>query len=716
MKAKLKIDRKAIKEFFAQNTEKIVFAVVVVCFALIVYSAGAREKLPVTGNQTITPDKLASFAGDAKGAWERRALNPEDYKTPNYQAIVGRSQVPIEEPIYRLEKPFDRSVIQQRRKRGEPPLYTVEGLRGSAGCGQVSMVRQPDNAAGPHPAGHATAPRVMPNMGGASLIQGQRWVVLTGLVPIEKQVQDYYDYFKTAQARTPNDVPIYVGYLVQRVEVSGADAGGPPDWGNSVTLDSPTARKEATLTWAQATSMAQEVADPKFLDKDQRLCFPLPPLAGGQWDESVVHKPEIPLLFRTYQGYPEPGVAPPEAEKSDDPFAMQGQTPGSYGPAQPDYGPRPVAPPPRAAFDDPAYSGQAIGPMGPGTYGYGPPMPGHYGPGAYAAGPYISGQTGQGVKHYLFRFFDLKVEAGKRYRYRVRLVLQNPNLGVEDRYLGDQVLAKKQQIEEQAKKLKSAGDGKGASTLLPQWKYIESDWTDPTEAISVPRDSRLLALSVQAPPRIAEEPSGKVLVICWVKDQGIEAFAERSVDRGKVANFPGCRFPETSQSRKPAKKGPGELPMYVAPERMGLEGGVEDAPLVDYLTDTLVLDMDGGELLPGKDRLTQPGAMLLLDPDGTLVVRREHDDLAESNELRERNLPSGMGGPAYGHGPGYDGYGPQPGYEGYGPQPGYPSYGPGRGRQGNLDGLRGSGGSYDGPVNRGSKKPPQSTPRRGGAS
>jgi len=724
MKAKLKIDGKAIKEFFAQNTEKIVFAAVVVCFALIVYSAGAREMLPRTGNQTITPDKLASFAGDAKEAWERRALNPEDYKTPDYLAIVGRSQVPIEETNYPLEKPFDRSVIQQRRPRGEPPLYTVEGLRGGAGCGQVSMVRPLDSAAGPRPAGPAAAPRVMPNMGGASLIQGQRWVVLTGLVAIEKQVQDYYDYFKTAQLRTANDVPIYVGYVVQRVEVSGADSGEPPDWSKGVTFYSGAAKREATDAWTQTTYMAQEVADPKFLDKDQRLLFPLPPLVGGQWDESVVHEPEIPLLLRTDQGYPETGVAPSEGEKSDDPYAVQGPTRGYYGPSRPDSGSGPVAPP-RAVFDDPTYSGREIGPMGPGTRGYGPSVPGHYGPGAYAAGPYIPGQTGQGVKHYLFRFFDLKAEAGKRYRYRVRLVLQNPNLGVEDSYLSKDVLNKKQRIEEQAKKLKSTGDGKGASTLLRQWQNIESDWANPTEVISVPRDSRLLALSVQAPPRIAEEPSGKVLVICWVKDRGIEAFAERPVDRGKVANFPGCRFPETKPLRPSQKKAAGELPMYVAPERMGLEGGVEDAPLVDYLTDALVLDMDGGELLPGKDRLTQPGAMLLLDSDGTLVVRQELDDLAKCNELRERNLPPGRGGPGHGYGPGYEGYGPQPGYEGYGPQPGYQGYGPGRaydgygpgrGRQGNLDGLRGGGGSYDGPVNKGSKKPPQSTPRRGGAS
>jgi hypothetical protein len=734
MKAKLKIDRKAIQEFFVQHTEKIVFAGVVVCFALIVYSAAAREMFPVASNQRITPDKLASYAGDAKEGWEQRVPDREKYKTPNYLAIAGRSRIPIEESIYRLEKPFDRSVIQQRRKRGEPPLYAVEGLRGSAGSGRVSMVRQMDTAATPVAAGRGGASRVAPTMGAATLVQGQRWVVLTGLVPLEKQIQDYYDYFKTAQLRTPNDVPVYVGYQVQRVEVSGADAGGPPDWSKSETFYSGTTITEATSSWAQTSYMSQEVADPKFLDKDQRLFFPLPPLVDGQWDESVVHKPEIPLLQQVYQGYPETGVATPEGEKIDDPYRVQGQTPGYSGSSERYYGPRPVAPP-RAVFDDRTYSARAIGPMGPGTYMPGPPMPGHYAAGPYGAGAYLPGQAGQGLKYQLFRFFDLKVAAGKRYRYRVRLVLQNPNLGVTDRYLSDEVLAKKQQIEEQAEKMKagllgperraiqkqqideqaekmkSAGDTKEANTILLKWRNIESDWSDPTDVISVPRDSRLLAISVQPPPRTAEEPSGQVMVVSWVKDQGIEAFREESVDRGKVANFPGCHFPEIKQPRKPAKKAPGELPIYTPPEY--LEGGLEEPSPVDYLTDTLVLDMDGGGVLPGKDRLTRPGAILLLDPDGTLVVRHELDDLAECNKCRERNLPPGQGGPGYG----YYGQGPSPALGGYGRRPGYDGYQQGRGYDGNLDALRGSGSSYDGPVDRGgARKTPRTPPRRGGAS
>ena len=46
-----------------------------------------------------------------------------------------------------------------------------------------------------------------------------------------------------------------------------------------------------------------------------------------------------------------------------------------------------------------------------------------------------------GVDYRLFRFVDTNVEAGKTYRYRVRLSLWNPNRDLEGRYLTDAALA-----------------------------------------------------------------------------------------------------------------------------------------------------------------------------------------------------------------------------------------------------------------------------------
>ena len=96
MKAKLKMDKKAIREFFVQHVEKIVFAAVMVCFVLIVYRATARDMFPKTpDNQPVTPDKLAGYAGDAKEWWEKTVPGVGDCPTGDYPAIAARSRIPI---------------------------------------------------------------------------------------------------------------------------------------------------------------------------------------------------------------------------------------------------------------------------------------------------------------------------------------------------------------------------------------------------------------------------------------------------------------------------------------------------------------------------------------------------------------------------------------------------------------------------------------------
>jgi hypothetical protein len=747
MKGKLKPDKKAILGFFVQHGEKIIFAGVMVCFALIVYSAAARDMFPVgPDKQRITPEKLASYAGDAEKGWQQTVPDPEECKTPDYLAIVSRSSEEIEEGPYALEKAFDRPIIQQRRKRGEPPLCAVEGLRGTADCGQVATVVQVNTTAAQLPPGGGAAPRVLPSMRTTGGIQGQRWIVLVGLLPLAEQLQAYYDYFQTAQIRTPTDVPAYVGYDVQRLEVKSPDPSEPLDWSKSETFISGEAVSEAIKNWGRTTQMSQEVVDPKFLDKGQKLSFPLPPLVDRQWGESVAHPPEIPMVQRTYQGYPEPGAATPEGQQqqTDDPYAVRDQARLLYSPPAPDYTPAPQvygggghnydgavsastgwggSGPGAPGYMGPGYGapgarGRPYWRQGPGGPGY--PGPGYAGPGygAPTAAPYIAGQARGMPKYQLFRFFDFHVTPGKHYRYRVRLVLQNPNETVPDRFLSDDLLTEKKQIEDQAVKLRADGKTTQASAILRQWQLIQSDWSDPTDVISVPRDSRLLLVSVQPPTRTAGEPSSRVMVISWVEDRGIEAFAERQVDPGKVANFLECRFPETKQTRRPGNLPPAEETFY-APPADRLNPSANEPPPVNYVTETLVVDMHGGQRL-GKDGLTAPGTILLLDPDGTLVVRHELDDLAECTQLRDRlsrmEQPGGGYHEGYGPRPGPEGYGPRSGYDRYGPRGGYDGRQPGRGGPGNLDVLRGGGTSYDGRVDKGRRRQPKSPPRRGGAS
>ena len=106
--------------------------------------------------------------------------------------------------------------------------------------------------------------------------------------------------------------------------------------------------------------------------------------------------------------------------------------------------------------------------------------------------PNAPGQPGQNPAEQkppaflLLRYFDYKVEPGKHYVYRVRLALANPNYipppgrpptrersgvsNLKPGYLKDPKLAEKQ--------------------------WLETDWSEPSPVISMPRDTRVLALSV----------------------------------------------------------------------------------------------------------------------------------------------------------------------------------------------------------------------------
>jgi hypothetical protein len=126
----------------------------------------------------------------------------------------------------------------------------------------------------------------------------------------------------------------------------------------------------------------------------------------------------------------------------------------------------------------------------------------------------------------------------------------------------------------------------------------------------------------------------------------------------------------------------------------------ENTTETELISDILVLDMDGGQRLPGsgRERLTAPAEMLVMDPDGSLAIRSELEDSDEVTMLAaasqassgagfepfegpsSRRPPPGMEGrfpPQYPGRPGMEGRFPQypgrPGMEGRFPQyPGRP--------------------------------------------
>jgi hypothetical protein len=230
----------------------------------------------------------------------------------------------------------------------------------------------------------------------------------------------------------------------------------------------------------------------------------------------------------------------------------------------------------------------------------------------------------QEVEYLLFRFFDFSVKPGKHYRYRVKLVLANPNYGMPPQFLEQDAMAK--------------------------IRTLETDWSDTSPAAAVPLDSQVLAVSGKGGAGEAG-----LMLVRFLEDNGTMAAEEFTVSRGQWLDYYGHTF------KSPTQPGMG-MPMGGSMDPMGAMGPMGPMPgmrpggapseiKVDYVANSLLLDVTGGGRLPGKDRsLTEPGSILLLDAEGKLVVRNELDDLADYEFYKppEERQPAMAGGyPGY---------------------------------------------------------------------
>lgn len=558
MKLKLKIDKDAILRFGLNHVEKFAFAGVVVVFGTLVYGALLRE------SYSRMPNQLQEASDNAQAHWSAtEAAVPDECQAPVYLDIITTALEPIDKTPYDYDARWKPDDFERPGLRPTPPVFPVQQLRPIAGRGPFSLRGQQGGVAP------------------VAAIGGQRWVVVTGLVQKQRQFDAYEEAFTNVVALNPEtDIPNYIYYRVARAEVNDANATGELKW-DVFHLGNELKRIE---DWARTDP---EIVGREYVDPEKKLVFPLGPrlraaeAAGGRvgrgvragadsaWGAEAAYPPHIPLVDKKTAPAGRRPAARPAAAGPDDP-----------------------------GLDFPIPDGPTADPVG------------------VAVDPTAEEQEPQ---YWLFRFFDYTVEPGKKYRYRVLLMLDNPNKGIASHLLQDP--------EDAAK------------------KWLETEWSEPTEVVSVPRDTKLLAVSVKPPIRPWEEPSGRLKVVKWVNRHGKEAFTEQLVRRGQVANFPGLQFPEPTG--KKFGKGDDDMPGHVASKNKGGQ------PInVDYLTEAITLDMLGGWRLPGKDSLTVPGEILLLDSDGSLIIRGELARLEEQARAQAsaaaaaaagEDTPSGIG-------------------------------------------------------------------------
>jgi hypothetical protein len=310
------------------------------------------------------------------------------------------------------------------------------------------------------------------------------------------------------------------------------------------------------------------------------------------------------------------------------------------------------------------------------TEGYGYEGTEGYGYGGMMGGARTGYIKEEDLKYRLFRFFDFSVKPGKHYRYRFALLLWNPNYKVEPRYLM-------------------------SSDLGDKW-YVETEFSDPTDVITVPRDAEVLAGPVT--PR-ATEPRAKVGILHFNVQTGIETFAEFETVRGRLLNFPehevttttgigyggyGMMGPDSDMGYGDLMGEPGTGMGMMAPDggntgrnnRRKKKDDDEPAETIDLLTGAVLLDMRGGSRLPGGSNLNEPGQILMLDLAGRLVVRDELEDEAvyTLHKPPEKKKAPDMGMDPYGGM--MDGMEGMEGMEGYGYEGGRT-----RGRRGRRGGM-----------------------------
>jgi hypothetical protein len=337
-----------------------------------------------------------------------------------------------------------------------------------------------------------------------------------------------------------------------------------------------------------------EPVAPQFIDPI--LAMPLPPLVGRDWGSDATH-PDIPLAIN----------APPPVEELE-PLAEQPaeqpvgdpDDPASFfrrDPNQPALSQRPGFP--GAGMS--RFPGAERAPFGRGFGGEfgmrGPGMP--YGEGGYsrefATGP-GGPRTGlpRGVDHMLLRFFDFSVEPGKKYKYRVKLVLVDPNHGLQDSALDPAV-----QDRLRASKKKD-------------FRMVEQ-WSEPSPTVGIPLAGAVML--AEAKPanekNFNDEPAIKLMVETFDVQDGtaVHVAKEKDFRRGAVVNL----------KEKMEYTGDGDR-------------WIDTFDSYEIRTGVTVLDVTGGDRL-SKDMST-PARMLVMHPSGEISIRKELDDSTSVAYLR----------------------------------------------------------------------------------
>jgi len=252
------------------------------------------------------------------------------------------------------------------------------------------------------------------------------------------------------------------------------------------------------------------------------------------------------------------------------------------------------------------------------------------------------------VQYKLIRFCDTDVEPGKVYRYRVRVFLEDPNNPNTDQLNG--VINDPPRRRSLSMKVIERLNKQEADAAAKKAYYVLSPWSEATEPVSLPSTSRLFTGEVE-PARMAvggenslvqqSETYGTLVPVVWNDELAIDVSTETRAFRGSVLNFTKRQFDVLD---------PVSLVIKILKS-------------YDFKNQYLVLDMRGGEDLPGdpKARVTSPGEYAVVDDLGNFRVFSELDDY---KDYARYTFADELVSASAGSGPGMGGMMPGTGYPG----------------------------------------------------
>ena len=466
---KIKFTPEAIFGFVANHGEKILVGIVVLC-SLPLALGGINALRLKTRSSKEDPAQIMRLAENANSLLNRPL--PADQQTELNKNLGSRSDEPnaslkawnpTEISRLSVDSGLNRPLLGDIQRRQVPVIFPLEQLVANAGV--VAIANQDDLLMDGDPSFAGGFPD-MEMMEGPMGVQPtvmsppakkMPYVLLTGLVPFRKQIDEYIALYSRASYQSPErDLPIWHDYAVERIEVR-PDGGG--EW---KVIDITRLYEDWKDNWAGTAT--DSVPQQFILPATQNLFDPAD-VPFGYWSP-------LPTL-----------AARPTLNGVD---TMSGGDPSMAGPGYgSSWGLRSIHPWAKdemkellAEQKQLALEQQENMGLG-GEMGYGMDSGGEFGGGMTGTttgtfSPFgdiemgmdeggmeeqydesmMMGYGGEGEgmmmldqDYCLFRFIDTSVEPGRLYRYRVTLRAWNPNWNLPQKFLESPEAAEEQFVQ-----------------------------------------------------------------------------------------------------------------------------------------------------------------------------------------------------------------------------------------------------------------------------